>query len=253
MVQNVIWLRSRVVVSSRLRDHTTTQLNDAPIDRVCLRHPFLTPCFLQGEVCGKIHSMKKRVATLLLLVALALLSGCSKPHVFNGTTFDESGPAFDFAGVNYDGSPFHLSDQHGKVVLIFFGYTFCPDVCPFTLADMNTLATQLGEQAADVAFVFVTVDPERDTLEKLATYIPSFNPDFYGVRLEGEMYERTKTAYGVYVEKRPVEGSEVPGGYFVDHTGIIYVIDKAGNLAEVFPPGSDAATMQPDVEYWLEQ
>lgn len=198
--------------------------------------------------------MKKLAATLLLLFTLAqLLSSCSKPHVFNGTTFDETGPAFDFAGVNYDGSPFRLSEQRDKVVLIFFGYTFCPDICPFTLADMNTLATQLGEQAADVAVVFVTVDPERDTLEKLATYIPSFNPDFYGVRLEGEMYEATKTAYGVYVEKRPVEGSEVPDGYFVDHTGIIYVIDKAGNLAEVFPPGSDAATMQPDVEYWLEQ
>lgn len=199
--------------------------------------------------------MKKRVFTLLLLstLALVLLSSCRRPHTFSGTTFDETGPAFDFAGVNYDGSPFRLSEQHGKVVLIFFGYTFCPDVCPFTLADMNTLATQLGEQATEVAVVFVTVDPERDTLEKLSTYIPSFNPDFYGVRLEGEMYEATKTAYGVYVEKRPVEGSEVPDGYFVDHTGIIYVIDKQGNLAEVFPPGSDAAAMQPDVEYWLAQ
>ena len=197
--------------------------------------------------------MTKRTASSLLLctLLLALLSGCSKPHTFNGTTFDETGPAFDFTGTNYDGSPFTLSDQRGKVVLIFFGYTFCPDVCPFTLADMNSVATQLGDAADDVAFVFVTVDPERDTLEKLATYIPSFNADFYGVRLEGEMYEATKTAYGVYVEKRPVEDSKVPGSYFVDHTGIIYLIDKQGNLAEVFSPGSDAATMLPDVEYWL--
>ncbi len=197
--------------------------------------------------------MMKRTTNQLLLVifVLVLLVGCSKPHTFNGTTFDETGPAFDFVGTNYDGSPFKLSDQRGKVVLIFFGYTFCPDVCPFTLADMNTMATQLGDAADDVAFVFVTVDPERDTLEKLATYIPSFNADFYGVRLEGEMYEATKTAYGVYVAQNPVEGSEVPGSYFVDHTGIIYVIDKQGNLAEVFSPGSDAATMLPDVEYWL--
>jgi protein SCO1/2 len=197
--------------------------------------------------------MMKRYSTLLLftVVLSLLLSACSKPHEFSGTVFDDTVAAFDFTGTNYDGSTFQLSEHRDKVVLLFFGYTFCPDVCPFTLADLNMLYDQLGEQAEDLTVVFVTVDPERDTLEKLATYVPAFNPAFYGVRLEGEMYEAVKTTYGVYVENRPVEGSQVPGGYFVDHTGIIYLIDKAGNLSEVFPPNSDADFMQADVAYWL--
>ena len=195
--------------------------------------------------------MKQISITLFLLVTLGL-SACSEPHQFSGTVFDDTAEAFDFTGTNYDGSPFQLSDHRDKVVLLFFGYTFCPDVCPFTLTDLNTLYNQLGDQAENLAVVFVTVDPERDTIETLAAYVAAFNPAFYGVRLEGEMYEAVKTTYGVYVAKREVEGADA-GTYFVDHTGIIYLIDKAGNLSEVFPPNSDADFMQADVEYWLRQ
>ncbi|MEZ4683366.1 MAG: SCO family protein [Caldilineaceae bacterium] len=179
------------------------------------------------------------------------MTACGRPHQFSGTVFDSTAEAFDFTGTNYDGSTFRLSDHRGEVVMLFFGYTFCPDVCPFTLSDLNMLHEQLGDKAEKLTVVFITVDPDRDTLEKLSSYIPAFNPTFYGVRLEGEMYEAVKTTYGVYVEKRPVEGSQVPGGYFVDHTGLIYLVDKAGNLSEVFPPNSDADFMQADVEYWL--
>lgn len=190
------------------------------------------------------------VLSVLLMIGLV---GCSTPHEFSGTVFESTAEAFDFTATNYDGTTFQLSDHRGEVVLLFFGYTFCPDVCPFTLADLNTLYTQLGDQSEDLTVVFVSVDPERDTVEKMATYIPAFNPEFYGLRLEGEMYDAVMTTYGVYVEKRFVEGSEIPGGYFVDHTGIIYLIDKAGNLSEVFPPNSDADFMQADVLYWLRQ
>ncbi|HRW08888.1 MAG TPA: SCO family protein [Caldilineaceae bacterium] len=196
--------------------------------------------------------MKQRLIFLFFVLVVGL-AGCSKPHEFSGTVFDSTAAAFDFTGTNYDGTTFQLSDHRGEVVLLFFGYTFCPDVCPFTLADLNMLYNQLGDNAENLTVVFVTVDPERDTLEKMASYVPAFNPNFYGVRLEGEMYEAVKTAYGVYVEKRFVEGSEIPGGYFVDHTGIIYLVDKVGNLSEVFPPNSDADFMQADVEYWLSQ
>lgn len=195
--------------------------------------------------------MKHFTITLLLFLSL-LLAACSEPHQFSGTVFDETAQAFDFTGTNYDGSPFQLSEHRGEVVLLFFGYTFCPDVCPFTMTDLNTLYDQLGEQAEDLTVVFVTVDPERDTLETMAAYVPAFNAEFYGVRVEGEMYEAVKTAYGLYVEKREVEGANADN-YFVDHTGIIYLIDKSGNLSEVFPPSSDADFMQADVEYWLEQ
>ena len=197
--------------------------------------------------------MIKRIFLLLSCLLWLGLSACSQPHEFNGTVFETQGAAFDFVGTNYDGSPFRLRDHQGQVVLIFFGYTFCPDVCPLTLADFNALYQRLGAQADNVAMVFVTVDPERDTLEKLASYIPAFNKNFYGVRLEGEAFDAMKTAYGVYVEKRAVEGTDIPGGYFVDHTGIIYLVDKQGNLGEVFPPNSNADFMQADVEYWLGQ
>jgi len=197
--------------------------------------------------------LQKRIWPLIIALVISLmLAGCAQPHEFNGTAFEDPPTAFAFEGTNYDGTPFRLSDQQGKVVLIFFGYTFCPDVCPLTLADLKRLSTQLGEQAQDLAVVFVTVDPERDTQEQMAAYVSAFDPAFYGVRLEGEMYEATKKAYGIYVEKRAADNGDADN-YLVDHTGAIYVIDKEGKLSETF--GHDAGTeaMLPDVAYWLKQ
>ncbi len=189
---------------------------------------------------------------LSVLVIGLTFAGCAQPHQFNGTAFEDPPAAFAFEGTNYDGTPFRMSEQQGKVVLIFFGYTFCPDICPLTLADLKRVSTQLGDQAADLAIVFVTVDPERDTPAQMATYVRAFDPGFYGVRLEGEMFEATKKAYGVYVEKRAAENGDA-GHYLVDHTGAIYVIDKAGNLSETFSYDAGAEAMLPDVAYWLKQ
>lgn len=190
---------------------------------------------------------------LLGALVLALtLAGCTRPHQFNGTAFENPTPAFPFEGVNYDGQPFRMSDQQGKVVVVFFGYTFCPDICPLALADLKAVREKLGEQAQDLAVVFVTVDPERDTLERLAAYVGAFDPTFYGVRLEGQMYEATKAAYGVYAEKSEVETGD-PDNYFVDHTAGVYVIDKAGNLSEAFRYDAGVDAILPDLDYWLNQ
>jgi len=201
------------------------------------------------SICLPRGSWPKVLVTLVL--ALTLVS-CTRPHEFNGTVFDNPTPAFAFEGVNYTGEPFRLSDQQGKVVVIFFGYTFCPDVCPLALADLKQVAAQLGEKAQDLAVVFVTVDPERDTLDRLATYVGAFDPAFYGVRLEGEMYEATKAAYGVYAEKSEVETGD-PNSYFVDHSAGVYVIDKAGNLSEAFQYNAGVDAILPDINYWLAQ
>lgn len=195
--------------------------------------------------------MKHYTLTLILFLSL-LLAACSEPHQFSGTVFEETAQAFDFTGTNYDGTAFRLSDLRGEVSLLFFGYTFCPDVCPFTMTDLNELYNQLGEEADDLNVVFVTVDPERDTRDVMSAYVPAFNEEFYGVRVDDAMYDAVKTAYGLYVEKREIEGGDA-NTYFVDHTGIIYLIDKRGNLSEVFPPNSDADFMQADVEYWLQR
>lgn len=189
---------------------------------------------------------------LAALVLMLLVSGCARPHQFNGTVFENPTPAFPFEGTNYTGAPFRLSDQQGKVVVIFFGYTFCPDICPLALADLKAVATKLGAKAQDLAVVFVTVDPERDTLERLAAYVGAFSPAFYGVRLEGQMYETTKKTYGVYAEKSKVETGD-PNTYFVDHSAGVYIIDKTGNLTEAFRYDAGVDAMLPDLEYWLSQ
>ncbi len=197
--------------------------------------------------------LKRRTWPLLLVLVMSiLLAGCRQPHEFAGTAFEDPPVAFAFEGTNYDGNTFRMSDQRDKVVILFFGYTSCPDICPLTLAEFKQLSGQLGERAQDVAFVFVTVDPERDTQDKMAGYVSAFDPAFYGVRLEGEMYEGTKKGYGVYVEKRPTENGD-PNNYLVDHTGGIYVVDKVGNLSETFSYDTSAEAMLPDIEYWLDQ
>lgn len=199
-----------------------------------------------------IFPSRSRWVILATLVLVLTIAACAKPHQFSGTIFENPAPAFPFEGVNYTGEPFRMSDQQGKVVVIFFGYTFCPDICPLALADLKTVTSKLGEKAKDLAVVFVTVDPERDTLERLTAYVSAFDPSFYGVRLEGQMYEATKAAYGVFVEQRPAENGD-PNNYFVDHSAGVYVIDKSGNLTEAFRFDAGVDALLPDLEYWLSQ
>ncbi len=192
------------------------------------------------------------VQMLLVFVLVTSLTSCASPHQFSGSVLESPTPAFAFEGTNYTGDSFRLSDHHGKVVVIFFGYTFCPDICPLTLANLKQVADQLGEKAQDLAVVFITVDPERDTVERLATYVNAFSPDFYGVRMEGQMYEATKKAYGVYAEKSNVDTGNADS-YFVDHTGGVYIIDKNGDWRELFRHDATVEMLLPDIEYWLEQ
>jgi len=192
------------------------------------------------------------VQMLLFFVLVTSLTSCASPHQFSGSVLENPVPAYAFEGTNYTGDPFRLSDHHGKVVVIFFGYTFCPDICPLTLANLKQVADKLGDKAQDLAVVFITVDPERDTVERLATYVQAFSPDFYGVRMEGQMYEATKKAYGVFAEKSKVDTGN-PDSYFVDHTGGIYIIDRNGDWRELFRHDATVEMLLPDIDYWLEQ
>lgn len=191
------------------------------------------------------------VQMLLVLVLVTTLTSCASPHQFSGSVLETPTPAFAFEGTNYTGDPFRLSEQQGKVVVIFFGYTFCPDICPLTLANLKQVADKLGDKAQDLAVVFITVDPERDTTDRLATYVQAFSPDFYAVRMEGQMYEATKKAYGVFAEKSKVATGNADS-YFVDHTGGIYIIDRNGDWRELFTYEATPEQMLPDIEYWLE-
>ncbi len=196
---------------------------------------------------------------LLTVLALLLLitGGCASRHEFVALLFDDPQPAAEITGINYDGSPFKLSDLRGEVTLVFFGYTYCPDICPFTLVEMATAYKQLAEESPklveDLNVVFVSVDPERDTPERLAQYIPNFHPDFYGVYVEPAELERVKAAYGIYAEKREVDQSESAGVYFVDHTASISLVDRDGNVAALFQHDVPAADLAADLKVLLKR
>ena len=150
------------------------------------------------------------------------------PQDFYGGVLDPPQPAPDFTLIDQYGETFRLSDQRGDVVVLFFGYTTCPDVCPGTLAQYRRVKAALGEDADRVQFVFVTVDPERDTQERLAEYIALFDPEFHGLWADRTTLEQVWRLYGVYVE--PVEAPGSSAGYLVNHTSLSYVIDPRGNL-----------------------
>jgi protein SCO1/2 len=165
--------------------------------------------------------------SVLGLVFLALTSCGPGEPTFTGNVLDPPMPAVDFTLTDQYGQLFGLSDQRGKVVVLFFGYTSCPDVCPTTLGVWNRVYNELGEDAEQVRFVFVTVDPERDTLDRLRDHLAIFSADFVGLTGTAEELAAVYQAYGVYAEREELADSEL--GYQITHTASAYVIDREGN------------------------
>lgn len=148
---------------------------------------------------------------------------------FRGTYFTEPyPPAAEFSLERSDGTSFQLSQMRGRVVLLFFGYTSCPDICPTTLAELNQAMGKLRESEADrVQVVFVTVDPERDTPERTQEYVNHFNPGFIGLSGTEEQLAKVWSDYGVFREI--VEGTSALG-YIVNHTARVTLVDGNGNM-----------------------
>jgi len=195
--------------------------------------------------------MKKLLA--LALIAVSLLAGCgeraSAPKLdFKNT--DLTGAAFgrDFALTDQNGKPRTLADFQGKVVIMFFGYTQCPDVCPTTMAEMAEVMKQLGPQADQVQVLFVTVDPERDTQQLLAQYVPAFDPRFLG--LYGTPAQTAAVAKEFKVLYSKVPGS-TPGSYSMDHSAASYVFDRQGKLRLLIRPGQGPAPIVHDIKLLL--
>lgn len=173
----------------------------------------------------------RRTATFALVVVLLgslSLAACGQsPPSFRGNALDSPVPAPEFALTDQHGEFFRLSEQRGQVVLLFFGYASCPDVCPTTLSTWRRVIEELGADADQVRFVFVTVDPERDTRERLREHLALFSPDIVGLTGTLEELEPVYQAYGVYREKETLPDSEL--GYQVTHTASAYVIDSDGH------------------------
>lgn len=170
------------------------------------------------------------------------------PYVFHGQTIqsNQAAPSVELDGPN--GSTVRLTDYEGKVVVLYFGYTFCPDVCPITLSKLDRALDILGDDAEDVQVIMVSVDPERDTPEVLEQYMAHFNPDFVGVTGDVDAVDRIATVYGVYYEAE--EGSEATG-YLVNHTATVMVVDKDGYLKLVLPFEGTAEEVAADLGFFL--
>jgi protein SCO1/2 len=167
----------------------------------------------------------RALLSTILAVALAACSG-SGPS-FKNTDITGASYGRDFKLTDHTGKTRTLADFRGKVVVVFFGYTRCPDVCPTTLADLKTAREQLGEDGKRVQVLFVTVDPERDTPQLLASYVPAFDPSFLGLYGDAAATARVANEFKVFYQKVP---GKTPDSYTVDHSSGSYVFDPQGRL-----------------------
>ncbi len=193
--------------------------------------------------------MKNLRSSLLFLLLICLLIACTnEPHVFNGSPYQDPNPAPPILLMDTSGIPFQLKDYHGKIILLYFGYTFCPDVCPSTLANVRQILDALGDSSQEVVFMMITVDPLRDSPEILGKYISRFHPGYIGLWGEGEELEIVKQSYGVFSEIDP-ESDQV--NYLVSHTARIFLIDQEGILRTGYSFGTPNEEILSDIEYLI--
>lgn len=209
---------------------------------------------------GDVTLERKYLLAIVHAVVVAGVLGaaaCSSPEGGSRRTSPRAGAVelqtFDFGGdfelPSHTGQPFRLADQRGKAVLLFFGYTYCPDICPTTLATMGQVETLLGDDKARLQTVFVSVDPERDTIDRLAEYVEHFGINAVAVTGPKAAIDQLVAKYAAYYEK---QASDSAMGYLVDHTSRLYLIDGQGRIRYLFRYGEDAKTIAAGVRQVLD-
>jgi len=173
-----------------------------------------------------------------------------QPYAFHGMVLQSPMPATDFTLSGSNGQPVTLSDYRGKLVLLYFGYTTCPDVCPTTLAELRKARELLGKRGDQVQVLMVTIDPERDTLEILGDYITHFDSSFIALTGTSDQIAAVATYYGIFYQKNE---SDSALGYLMDHTATVMAIDRQGYLRVVFPFGATAQDIAADLDYLLKR
>jgi protein SCO1/2 len=192
----------------------------------------------------------KHFGAALLFTLAACLAGCGERSEAPGFKLtDVTGANFgkELALTDHNGKPRTLADFRGKVVTVFFGFTHCPDVCPTTLAEMAQVVTALGPDGDRVQVLFVTVDPERDTQQVLAQYVPAFHPSFLGLYGDAEATARAAKAFKIYYQKQPAKD----GHYSVDHSAGTYILDREGRLRLFAGYGTGAPALLHDIRLLL--
>jgi protein SCO1/2 len=193
----------------------------------------------------------RRVLDFLLLATLAVgLCACQRQAAFTAT--DVTGADFgrDFHLTDHNGAARSLGDFRGKVVVMFFGYTHCPDVCPTTLADLAATMESLGADAERVQVLFVTLDPERDTPELLRLYAPVFNPKFLALYGDAAATAAVAKEFRIFYQKQP---GKTPDSYTMDHSAGTYAFDPQGRLRLYFSHGQGPDVFEHDIRLLLAQ
>ena len=190
------------------------------------------------------------VAGTLALVLLVWAAAFARPYELHGSeiTTEVQAPAVNLTRA--DGSPFRISALKGKIVLLFFGFTSCPDVCPTTLADFKRVKADLGEKADQLAFIFITVDPQRDTPEGAQAYAAGFDPQFIGLSGSETELEPVWQGYGVY---RKITESGSAASYEVDHSSRVYLVDTTNRLRVTYPYGTPVEDLTADIRFLLKE
>ena len=179
------------------------------------------------------------------------LAGCNQQasdKQFHATDITGADFGKDFRLTDHNGKVRTLADFKGKAVVIFFGYTHCPDVCPTTLSDMTQALNLLGKDAQKVQVLFVTVDPARDSQALLANYVPAFNPDFLGLYGDEAATAKVAKEFRVFYQKHERKNSE---SYEVDHTAGNFVFDQSGKLRLFMKYGQGAESIAHDLRALL--
>jgi protein SCO1 len=181
-------------------------------------------------------------ATVVLLLLFMVIP---RAQAWRGVALDSAEPLAGLHFVTDTDRAVEIEDFRGRVTLVYFGYTNCPDVCPTTLGDVSRALQQLGADARDVQVVFVSVDPDRDAPARVANYAHAFHPDFIGVTGDPEQIADAAARLGVHYEKSGGDGSAA--GYAMAHTASVTVLDRAGRPKLIFPYGMSSDAMAADL------
>lgn len=184
----------------------------------------------------------------ILLLLCGWLTACEPtlPSPFKAADVSAKYARVDFQLKDAAGKTHRLTDFKGKVVALFFGYTHCPDVCPTTLADMAQVRRMLGKDAEKLQVLFVTVDPERDTPELLAQYVPAFDPSFIGLYGDAQATARVAETFAVRYQKQ-----QLASGYSVDHSAGTYLMDPDGRVRLLAPYAQPVEWLLGDIRLLL--
>ena len=187
--------------------------------------------------------------SVVVLAVLLLSVACAQKREFKNTDITGIDYAKNFALTDHTGKPRTLADFKGKAVLLFFGYTQCPDVCPTTMVELASVMKQLGPLADKVQVLFLTIDPERDTPALLAQYVPAFDPRFLGMTGDKAAIDKVAKEFKVFYQKEP---GKIPGNYTMNHTTGSYVFDPQGHIRLFIRHGQGAEPIAHDLKLLLQ-